>query len=228
MVIWVCAGGGSAEVNGLIPFLERNWPECKFIRKCPVRKPRRPGLAHGATGESLSDQIRLQIDAAIAQGETCQLILVLDDLDCNNPQQRQDILTQAMVQTLERRTSSLRFWIAFAAPEIEAWILADWRNTFGKDNEFRAIRSQLRYLLSQRVNWGNLESFDCISPATQRYQKLSELIIESVLTTNFERYYSKADDTSRLLIQAHADQIQQRCSPHFRGLYQQLEQICRP
>ena len=47
MVVWVFAGGGEAEVRGLIPFLEKNFPSYKFERKTPVlQKPGpKPGKA---------------------------------------------------------------------------------------------------------------------------------------------------------------------------------------
>ncbi len=37
MVVWVFAGGGESEVNGLIPhFLEKQFPDCQFDRKTPI------------------------------------------------------------------------------------------------------------------------------------------------------------------------------------------------
>ncbi len=41
MVVWVFAGGGEAEVRGLIPFLEKNFPGCSFKRKTPINQ--KPG-----------------------------------------------------------------------------------------------------------------------------------------------------------------------------------------
>ncbi len=83
MVVWLFAGGGEAEIEGLIPFFRRNFPFCEFQRKTPVRKKRgpKPGKdinALGKTGKSLSRQIKYQLPKALLS-ETCDLILVLDD-----------------------------------------------------------------------------------------------------------------------------------------------------
>ncbi|MDD1428476.1 hypothetical protein MEO94_29330 [Dolichospermum sp. ST_sed9] len=64
MVVWVFAGGGEAEVRGLIPFLEQNFPGCKFERKTPVlQKPGpKPGKVsgYGKTGKSLIRHERMR------------------------------------------------------------------------------------------------------------------------------------------------------------------------
>ncbi|BDA67194.1 hypothetical protein CAL7716_013600 [Calothrix sp. PCC 7716] len=65
MVVWVFAGGGEAEVRGLIPFLDKNFPGCIFVRKTPVRQ--KPGLkpnkqvSYGRTGQGLINQIDEQL-----------------------------------------------------------------------------------------------------------------------------------------------------------------------
>ncbi|MCF3603498.1 DUF4276 family protein [Planktothrix agardhii 1806] len=105
MVVWVFAGGGEAEVRGLIPFLTQNFPGCQFQRKTPVR--RKPGpkpnplMSYGRTGKSLIEQIQEQLPIALkAERNQCDLIFVFDDLDCRNPEtQRQDKLSEALIQS---------------------------------------------------------------------------------------------------------------------------------
>jgi len=60
VVVWVFAGGGEAEVRGLIPFLQKNFPGCQFERKTPARiKPGpKPGkvTGYGKTGKRMFEK----------------------------------------------------------------------------------------------------------------------------------------------------------------------------
>lgn len=100
MVVWVFAGGGEAEVRGLIPFLEKNFPECRFERKTPVRQ--KPGprpsktVSYGRTGQSLIKQISEELPIALQyEPNKCNLILVFDDLDCRSPERQREKIMSA-------------------------------------------------------------------------------------------------------------------------------------
>lgn len=210
MVVWLFAGGGEAEIEGLIPFFRRNFPFCEFQRKTPVRKKRgpKPGKdinALGKTGKSLSRQIKYQLPKALLS-ETCDLILVLDDLDCQDPEERKKAFSDA-IDCVNAAANTERF-TAFAAPELEAWIIADWENTFARHSDFRGFHEGLRYTLSHdcKVPLDNPESFSEYDPEQDSCRdKLSEVIIQAVELTairlkNELTGYSKATHTPELLI----------------------------
>lgn len=88
MVVWLFAGGGESEVQGLVPFLKKCFsPEIYFDRKTPVkRKPgakpgKKPVVSHGKTGKSLVQEVKLRLLMALKNETPCDLILILDDLD---------------------------------------------------------------------------------------------------------------------------------------------------
>lgn len=42
MVVWLFAGGGESEIDGLVPFLRKHFPHCHFERITPARIKRGP------------------------------------------------------------------------------------------------------------------------------------------------------------------------------------------
>ncbi len=230
LVIWVFAGGGHTELKGLIIFLEKNFPEHRFKRYTPIKqKPGpKPGKqlsdkAFGKTGMGLAKQIRQVLPRALKQGK-CDLILVLDDLDCRNEMDAAKCFKGAMGDIQE--TADIHYFIGFAAPEIEAWLIADWQDTFSVDYRFKSFHEGLRHCLSADYNvpFDHPESFSEINPATNACkEKLSDIIIEAVEFESQKRkknllHFSKKEHSPDLLRIANAQIIQQKC-PIFSKLY---------
>ena len=147
MVIWVFAGGGESEVRGLIPFLRKHFPGCTFERKTPVRqkpgsKPNRE-MSYGKTGQSLIAQIKEQLPIALQAGTNqCDLILVFDDLDCRDPETQKVKFLEAISQI--SMCEHIPKFVGFAAPELEAWLIADWDNSIAKHSDFRDRHEGMR------------------------------------------------------------------------------------
>lgn len=238
MVVWVFAGGGETEVKGLIFFLEKNFPGCRFERRTPVKlkpgpkpnKKRDRADAYGKTGKSLINQIKKKLpDLKMAETEV-NLILVLDDLDCRDAVQQRDKILIEIDKIPE--AANLEKFVGFAAPEIEAWIIADWNNSIAKHPDFRGGHEWMRWWLSQKrnVSFDKPESFseynyekDCCQ------EKLSDALIKSTQQAESPPYlnsYSKALHTPDLLREVKADVVQQKC-PIFRELYNYLNNFCR-
>ncbi len=233
MVVWVFAGGGEAEVAGLIPFLEKNFPGCKFERKTPVKKKpgSKPGKenSYGATGKSLIAQINKILPLALQQSDKCDLILVFDDLDCRDSIKQKEKISEVLSKITA--THKINQFIGFAAPELESWIIADWNNSIARHPSFRGRHEQMRWWLSTEKNipFDNPESFseydsqkDCCQ------QKLSDALIESSVLSEFDSSVtrlSKALHTPELLLATNPEEIQRKC-PLFRELYNYLNDYC--
>jgi hypothetical protein len=235
VVVWVYSGGGEAEVRGFFPFLEKTFPGCRFERKTPVRQ--RPGPkankagSYGRTGKSLIEQIKKELPIALkAEPNKCDLILVFDDLDCRDSQtQKSKILSEI---SKIRECADIEKFVGFAAPEIEAWIIADWNNSIAKNSNFRSRHERMRSWLSRqkKVSFNNPESFseydaekDCCR------EKLSEYLIESSVQDELDRdkaRFSKGDHTPLLLREIDPNEVQKKC-PLFRELYNYLNNFCR-
>ena len=235
MVVWVFAGGGESEVRGLIPFLEKNFPGCSFERKTPVRQKPGPkpnkAVSYGRTGQSLIEQIKEELPIALkGEANKCNLILVFDDLDCREPiTQRQKIL-QEISKIPE--CADIEKFVGFAAPELEAWIIADWNNSIAKHLDFKGRHERMRWWLSSQRNipFDNPESFseydserDCCR------EKLSDALIDSSIQHEDDRNkprFSKSLHTPLLLTGINPNEVQRKC-PLFREMYKYLDNFCR-
>lgn len=235
VVVWVLAGGGETEVRGLIPFLEKNFPGCKFERKLPILqkpgpKPNRSN-SYGTTGQSLIDQISQQLPIALRyEPNRCNLILVFDDLDCRSPENQKQKILEAISKIPE--STEIEKFVGFAAPEIESWIIADWNNSIGQHPDFRSRHQRMRWWLSTQRNipFDSPESFseyddnrDCCR------EKLSEALFESSILNEFDSNstrYSKRLHTPALLQDIQPNSVKQRC-PLFRELYNYLNNFCQ-
>jgi hypothetical protein len=234
VVVWVFAGGGVAEVIGLIPFLEKNFPGYRFERKTPARqKPGpKPGkiVGYGKTGKSLIEQISKELPRALKnEPNRCNLILVFDDLDCRNSIQQKKSIKNSIEEIISKIPASenIKHFIGFAAPEIESWIIADWSNTIGKHPDFRSRHEKMRWWLSTKRNipFDHPESFSEYDPARDCCQeKLSEALIDSSILEEFDSSttrFSKGYHTPLLLLEIRPDEVQRKC-PLFREMYNYL------
>ena len=126
----------------------------------------------------------------------------------------------------------LKKFIGFAAPELEAWIIADWDNSIAKHADFRDRCERMRHWLSTQKNvpFHNPESFGVFDAERDTCdEKLSEAIIESTTSTEQDRLrprYSKAMHTPVLLLDIKPREVMKKC-PLFRGLYLFLNRHCQ-
>jgi hypothetical protein len=235
VVVWVFSGGGEAEVRGFFPFLEKNFPGCRFERKTPVRQKPGPKAnkagSYGRTGQSLIEQIKQELPLALkAEPNKCDLILVFDDLDCRDSETQKSKILSEISKIPE--CADIEKFFGFAAPEIEAWIIADWNNSIAKHSDFRGRHERMRWWLStqKKVSFENPESFseydsqrDCCQ------EKLSEALIESSVQDEVDRdkaRFSKGLHTPLLLREIDPNEFQKKC-PLFRELYNYLNNFCR-
>ncbi|MEG4107743.1 DUF4276 family protein [Microcoleus sp. S13_C5] len=239
MVVWVYSGGGDAEVRGFFPFLDKTFPGCRFERKTPViRKPgpkANKAGSYGRTGQSLIEQIKQELPIALkAEPNKCDLILVFDDLDCRDSQEEKKKIEKILEDEISKipECADIKKIVGFAAPEIEAWIIADWNNSIAKHSDFRGRHERMRWWLStqKKVSFENPESFseydsqrDCCR------EKLSEALIDSSVQDEVDRdkaRFSKGYHTPLLLMAIDPNEVQKKC-PLFRELYNYFTNFCR-
>lgn len=236
MVVWVFAGGGEAEVRGLIPFLEKNFPSCQFERKTPARlKPGpKPGkvTGYGKTGKSLIEQITQELPIALqCEPKKCDLILVFDDLDCRDVNSQREKFISAISKITE--SHDIPQYIAFAAPELESWMIGDWDNTIAKHPDFRGRHEKMRWWLStqKNISFDDPESFSKYDQDRDCCQdKLSQLIVDSSISLelNFDMQsvrFSKGLHTPLLFLKIVPENLEKKC-PLFRELYNYLHDFC--
>ena len=240
MVVWVFSGGGESEVRGFLPFLEKTFPGCRFERKTPIRdklgpKPNKAS-SYGKTGKSLIEQIKQELPLALkAEPNKCDLILVFDDLDYRDSQEEKKKIEKIWSEISKKipECADIEKIVGFAAPEIEAWIIADWNNSIAKHSDFRGRHKRMRWWLSteKKVSFENPESFseyyaekDCCR------EKLSKALYDSTIVeheSNLDQArFSKKLHTPSLLMAIDPNEVQKKC-PLFRELYNYLNNFCR-
>lgn len=198
-----------------------------------IRKPGpRPGVklpGYGKTGKSLINEIKERLSIALSKDGKCDAILVIDDLDCHN----ETIQKDRFIKTINslKRSKEIEKFIAFASPELEAWIIADWDNSVARHYDFRGRHNQMRHWLStvKNVSFASPESFGIYNQTRDTCEeKLSNAIIESTMRTEEDRKcsrYSKALHTPELLLHIDPLVVKDKC-PLFRQLYFFLYERC--
>lgn len=243
MVIWLFAGGGQAEigtsagrVGGLVNFFTKHYPNCQFKRKTPVRRTLAPKAnkkphAHGKTGESLAQEIRERLELSLRYESPCDVILVIDDLDCRDLDQCRERLLRAVDSVSE--AEQIDRYVGFAAPELEAWLIADWDHSFGEHPDYRGERQAgMRHWLRNdgEVPFRDPETFGDYDPERDSCsRKLSNLIIESTVQGSHNEgrdRYSKSTHTPGMLLSIDPARVASRC-PIFRELHEFLSAPCK-
>jgi hypothetical protein len=226
--IWVFAGGGEAEVRGLIPFLEKYVKNCLFDRKTPVIRKLgpRPGSkppGYGKTGKSLIAEIKDRLKDSLSAGDQCDKILIIDDLDCRDESVWRGKFIHAADSVKD--FADIEKFVGFAKPELEAWIIADWDHSVAKHSDFRKRQNAMKHWLSTVKNI----PFDC--PETFGVydnerdtcdQKLSDAIIEASETE--KPRYSKTEHTPVLLQEIVPQIVKDKC-PLFCQLFNFITKI---
>ena len=242
MVIWLRAGGGESElgeregeIRGIVCFFEKHFPDFTFHRVTPVRNKRTPDRvksnaavdALGKTGEAFSKQIKAKLDDKIKYGSPlCDAILIVDDLDCCCNVERKSLFNDTVNQAGNGAFKEVRRIIGFAAPELEAWVIADWGNTIAKHIDFRQNQQAMQdWLKENKLSFDTPEVFSFYDESKNScHDKLSELLIESSRQKN-KTAYSKAKHTPFLLYESlKPDVVVGKC-PLFRDFFTQLQNL---
>jgi hypothetical protein len=233
VIVWGFAGGGETEVAGLIKFLQRLFPNYLFTRYIlfdSTKKGAKPNRKStlGASNTSLIQAIQKYLPLAfLNEKHKPDLILVMDDLDCGDlDHQRQQFLN--CIANIAN-TENIDRYIAFAAPEIESWIIADWDHTLAKAEKFKAKHQRMRHWLStqKKVPFDQPESFREYDPNKKSCkEKLSELLIEasSQEIEDQGKEYKKSEDSPELLLRIEKEIIVQKC-PIFRDFYHFMQRL---
>lgn len=230
MVVWIIAGGGKSEFIGIQPFFKKNYSKLgySFQRLSPTAIKGPKPKPQGHTDNSLAKEIVRILKTKSRKNETCDLILVIDDLDCKDVATQRQVFQTAIDETPSFQTVSR--YVGFAVPEIESWIIAEWNNTLAKDSDFRQHHSAMRHWLSTQkgVKFDDPESFSEYDSAKKSCkEKLSEALIESSMELWKQGIecveYSKGHHTGEFLKTLSAQGISQKCK-HFREMHNFLQE----
>ena len=222
--------GGYTEMGGMPPFLEKINPHVRWQRCFPTKmKPKgkfsrnesAPRVEQrGITGKSLVENMLSRLQKYY-RSHDYDYFLLIDDLDCrfNGDGDQYESwkleLSDQVNKALERETNTE---VLFASPEIEAWFVADWENSFGK--EYRTLSHPLKSKLKieQGKNfWNSPESYGGALVNGSCEFKLSETIQRALSETpnNQTCRYSKRTNGAAMLGRIEPGHVAHVCRLYF-------------
>lgn len=248
------AGGMDAFLRKLAPHV--HWQRCFPAVSKPAPKLGRPHAVpstehSGTTGQQLVERM-LDCLQRHHRGRACQLdfVLLIDDADCRFAStvdaraartEWEAELTRQVRQYTDRPT--LGFYVLLASPEIEAWLMADWENGFGRafPDASISLRQHFETCVLPPLSWDRMEEFGGRLIGGSCETKLSRKIAESFdisadcqcrppLRERIQRQagkvpisYSKRIDGPAMLKRIEPSVVARRC-PSFRVVYERLRQ----
>lgn len=117
--------------------------------------------------------------------EDCAAVLLIDDADCEFASvadwlKETERLEQAVADVLGR---AVPFYYLLESPEVEAWFLADWEHSFGKERVYRKLpgflhqmRKHLKEDLLGLSEWDEVEWFGGSRKGDACTRKISSVI----------------------------------------------------
>lgn len=272
--------GGYMEFGALTGFLEKINQRVHFKQLCPNRpKGRKRPMPQtdlkddvsGLTGSALLEYVYNYIDKYPQDLADCDAVIIEDDLDgrfteLSDPGDettRESRKTQGFrehcktiiseVQKRLEKDEAFPVVLLFAAPEIEAWLLSDWNNTFGyiygpkgtavltgDENRFFSARFQPYIRDNVLLKYANeVENYGFFSG---KYKKLSDQLISALRSFQIELgkpeetsvhakaiafqkelRYSKMLHGAAMLQQLSPNTVRKKCTVYFEEAFSQIK-----
>jgi hypothetical protein len=245
--------GGHTETGGLLEFLRKLDPHVEWERRFPALKPspklglEAPAPApadSGVTGDDLVDRVIERLTNHPLDRD-CQCVLLVDDADCRfrpgDPPSFDDWCKDVKQRVVQAVGRNVRVHLLLAAPEIEAWLVSDWSQSF--ELEYREIDVALRRhirtccLRSDGLDWEAVEAYGGRRVNGTCERKLSDDLRDGVQAggacpecappdapelprTPFR--YSKRVHGARMLARVRPEQVRKQCSQLFAPAWQAL------
>lgn len=273
--------GGYTESNSMISFLQKVNPEFQFSQLCPNRTKKRKSpngkdlidKVSGLTGTALIRYVCEYIQKYGANLSDISAVLIEDDLDGRF---HEELVLGDASTVKSKRTANFNKYcsdtkmlireklgkgenfpviLMYASPEIEAWFVSDWKNSFGQiygpknfcvlsapENEFFSTRFRIhvnKTVLLEYVDY--VENYGYFNGA---YKKLSDELIHSIesfketltspkesspyavpILVNRNLYYSKKLHGDKMLSLLSPDAVYTKCPVYFQEAIDQLRQL---
>ena len=270
--------GGYTESDAMILFLQRINSSITFKQCCPNRPRRRKASADrpelkdnvsGLTGQNLINYMYEYFEKYPDELRNCIGVLIEDDLDGKfyeedegppkTPKAKKNIeyynyikdVEENVRQRLNKEEDFLVIQL-YAAPEIEAWMISDWENSFGKiygphnmniltahENSF--FSTLFRGYVKDRILMQYKDSIEEYGYFGCEYRKMSDELIsglqefkvemsentetEKKIKYNQNIYYSKQLHGDVILRELNPDLLVDKCPRYFAEVYRQIKAV---
>lgn len=251
--------GGYTELNAMKSFMKKINADADFIQLCPValKKSREAirnrksigGSQSGLTGASLINYVLEEVGEKYFVREMYDAILIEDDKDERFLNDGSDIdlgkwyaYQKDVRQQLALRGVTIPVIMFLAAPEVEAWFLSDWENSFGwvykysgkldsEQNNYFSHRFR-EYVNKDILTERYADRIEAYGLFEKKYKKLSEEIQTALSTIDFLKNfgptsirYSKKTEGQAMLENIDPETVLRHCSVFFKEGYLALQNI---
>lgn len=258
---------GYTELNAMKSFMRKINDGVEYIQLCPIGPRKSKGAIkdrhkhqilkeqNGMTGEKLIDFAAEFIGKKRFEEEGYEAILIEDDKDGRFLSMQEDgtgiidedswkCFKNRVIERLNKIRPDIPVIFFYAAPEIEAWFLADWSNGFGnvykdvctvRQNEYFSIKFR-KYVNDSILTDTYRNCIERYGYFEEKYRKLSAEIQRALQEIDFlEDYmpekehptisYSKDKQGGTMLECVNPKTILQNCSFFFKDGYQSLQTL---
>lgn len=257
---------GYTELGAMQDFLWRINSKCEFDRRLPTKEkykkgaePKPSSKENGLTGESLIKEILTRMRKTPERYLDYDVIIIEDDVDCRffgkSTQEVNDDLQRIRLEVHKALGKEIPVIFLFASPEVEAWFLADWNNTFAEiyrkrlsDRSNKYFCHRLKEMIDKEVLGECKDEIEHYGMTDQGYVKLSEKLIWAIeetkiriaeekgssgkmkeirdeLCENREIRYSKSSHGPEMLRKADPERVSKNCRYYFRPAFQQIRDL---
>ncbi len=197
----------------------------------PLAEPRRAEA--GLTGESLQKKmLGILRTWHVKRSDPYDAYLLIDDADCRfcleEDGSRDAVLERwtTWQRGLQKRVQEelgrpVPVVALLASPEVEAWLVADWEQSF--QLHYPGMARELQRRVKERIPQRGLESFGCPQKDGACTQKLSEVLQEEVQHGGAR--FSKRDDAPYMLMRIRPERVATACSGLFVGGWKALRSL---
>lgn len=272
--------GGWTELNAMKIFLGKINNSIDFVQYCPTgekkrKKPFKRELGSkysGLTGKSLYEYIDSYISKYSDELSSFDAVLIEDDLDDqlisfydeNNYIQKKEYIKQQYKMNVEsikenirdklNKDSSFPVIVMHAAPEVEAWFCADWKNTFGYiygpevENKLSFEANKSFSMTFKKYVYDNVlvqykNCLELYGSFGGKYRKLSDQIATSLreeykiqldsdsekiyleIKNNQDLVYSKRIEGQYMLMNLEPKLLEKDCNLFYRDVFYEIKEL---
>lgn len=238
--------GSWTEAGAMSIFLKKINNGFEYIQCLPNKPKYKKGLddsISGLSGEALINEMFRRIEKYKNEYSKFQAIILEDDLDCGFYRKDKEYIRnyklaiQNKIYTIIGKEIPVFF--LFASPEIEAWFLSDWNNTFVKVYNNSYFCHRLKNFIDKNIikeYW--VEGIKHFGMSDEIYHKLSDEIINAVsigvkdemrkermnkklklILEDKRYYYSKKVHGDMMLKNIDPQHLLEKCNVYFSPAY---------
>jgi len=238
--------GGYTEIGAINSFLEKINPNIYWERCFPTADKPRLAIGRmnstpiasysGITGSDLTEMMYDRLSKYYKHSDFDGFLLI-DDLDCryhSNLAAGIDLFIETHSDNVQKiLEKQVAFYVLFASPEVESWLLADWNNSFAKQypqSVAYKVQERLKKDIIKEYWDNNLELYGGAFVNGGCESKISSEIQDTFSLVGLDEQervysYSKRNEGVDMLRRIEPMQVGRKCNICFLPQYNKLKAL---